>query len=106
MGMLLLLAGLLAALSGGVKLRKRIRTSIGASTLARAEIAVGSLVVLGSGLGLATTPIAPVVVAATLLLVVVSAIDQGRRAAWTQRHRELSEETRLKNFLQGDGKRR
>jgi hypothetical protein len=106
MGMLLFLVGLLAALSGGVKLRKRIRTSIGASTLARAEIAVGSLVVLGSGVGLSTTPVAPVVVAATLLLVVVSAVDQGRRAARAQRHRELSEETRLKTFLQGDGKRR
>lgn len=106
MGMLLFLVGLLGAVSGGVKLRRRIRTSVGASALARAELAVGGLVVLGSGVGLSTTAFAPWVVAATLLLVVASAIDQGRRAARTQRHRELSEEKRLKTFLQGDGKRR
>ena len=37
MGMLLFLVGLLAALSGGVKLRKRIRASVGVSTLASLE---------------------------------------------------------------------
>jgi len=106
MGMLLFLVGLLAALSGGVKLRKRIRTSVGTSVLARVELAVGSLVVLGSGVGLSRTTLAPWVVAATLLLMVASAIDQGRRAARAQRHRDRSEEARLKTFLQGDGKRR
>jgi hypothetical protein len=104
--MLLFLVGLIAGLSGGVKLRKRIRASVGISSLAWAELAVGSLVVLGSGIGLSTTAFAPWVVAATVLLVVASAIDQGRRAARAQRDRELSEETRLKTFLQGDGKRR
>jgi hypothetical protein len=101
MGMLLFLVGLIAGLSGGVKLRKRIRASVGTSSLAWAELAVGSLVVLGSGIGLSTTVFAPWVVAATLVLVVASAIDQGRRAARAQRDRELSEQTRLKNFLQG-----
>lgn len=106
MGMLLFLVGLLAGLSGGVKLRRRIRASVGISAVAWIELTVGSLVVLGSGLGLSTTPFAPWVVAATLLLVVVSAVHQGRRAARAQRDRELSEETRLKTFLQGDGRRR
>ncbi len=112
MGMLLFLVGLLAALSGGVKLRKRIRTALGVSPLARAEIIVGSLVVLGSGVGLSTTPFAPWVVGVTLGLVVASAIDQGRRAARVRRRRALSQEARLRTFLEsrtgsgGDGKRR
>ncbi|UCF39825.1 MAG: hypothetical protein JSW43_08750 [Gemmatimonadota bacterium] len=106
MGMLLFLVGLLAAVSGGVKLRKRIRTSVGTSALARVELAVGSLVVLGSGVGLSKTALAPWAVAATLLLMVASAIDQGRRATRAQRHRDRSEGARLKTFLQGDGKRR
>lgn len=106
MGMLLFLVGLLAAASGGVKLRKRIRSSVGASQLARVELVVGSLVVLGSGAGLSKTVFAPWVVAATLLLVVASAVDQGRLAARARRQRESSEEARLKTFLQGDGKRR
>ena len=53
MGVLLLLLGLLAAASGGFKLRPRVRLLLGYSSLAVAEVVLGALTIIGSGIGLA-----------------------------------------------------
>jgi hypothetical protein len=100
MGLLLFLVGLLAIVSGALKLRERMRTTLGASRLAPLEVIVGGSVVLGSGLGLSRTPVAPLVVAVTLGLVVASAVVQVRRAARLRKSREISEEERLQSYVE------
>ncbi|NIN10318.1 MAG: hypothetical protein GTN62_03230 [Gemmatimonadales bacterium] len=99
MGLLLLLVGLLAAISGGLKLRQRVRSTLGLSRLAVAELVVGVLVVLGSGLGLSRTGAGWWVVIPTLLLVFASSIHQGRRVVEHRKRRDRSEALRLELYL-------
>ncbi len=106
MGIVLFVLGLLAAASGGLKLRSRVRSLVGSSSLAVAETIVGVLTVLGSGMGLARVrPLAWAVVAVASGLIVASSVSLAREA---QRHRnraEASEAARLASYLQrGDGK--
>ena len=101
MGILLLLLGVLAAASGAVKLRSRVRSLVGSSPLAVVETVAGALTVLGSGAGLARVrPLAWTVVALVVGLIVVSSVAHLRAALHRREKREASEETRLKVYLQ------
>jgi hypothetical protein len=101
MGILLLVLGLLAAASGGLKLRVRTRSLVGMSRLAVAEVIMGALMVLGSGAGLARLrPTAWTAVVAVSGLIVLSAVMHVRRAARHQRQCEASEGERLKRYLE------
>jgi len=101
LGVLLFLLGLLAAASGGLKLRARVRSLLGISRLAVTETAVGVLTVLGSGVGLADVrPLAWAVVAVALLLIVVSSTAHVRKALRRREKREASEAERLASHLQ------
>jgi uncharacterized membrane protein len=100
MGLLLFLVGLLALLSGSLKLRERMRATMGFAPFAVSEVIAGALVVIGSGVGLARTPLAPWVAGLTLGVVLVSAVDQARRAARLRRSREMSEAERLQSYVE------
>ena len=101
MGVLLFLLGLLAAASGGLKLRSRVRSLQGISPLAVAETAMGALTVLGSGVGLADVrALAWVVVAVAAGLIAVSSTVHVRSALRRRGKREESEAERLATFLQ------
>ncbi len=100
MGLLLFLVGLLALVSGALKLRPRMRDALGTPPLAVAEVVAGALVVVGSAAGLSRTPVAPWVVAATLLLVVAAVVAQARRAGRWRRSREMSEAERLQSYVE------
>jgi hypothetical protein len=98
MGILLLLLGVLAGLSGALKLRARVRSLLGASPLAVAEVGAGALTVIGSGLRLARLrPLAWTVVVAVAVLVVLSTAAHARRVVRHQRARRASEEMRFKS---------
>jgi putative effector of murein hydrolase LrgA (UPF0299 family) len=100
-GILLFLLGLLAAASGGLKLRSRVRSLLGVSPLAVVETAVGVLTVLGSGVGLARVrPLAWVVVAVAAGLIAVSSTAHVRKALRRREKREASEAERLGSHLQ------
>lgn len=102
MGVLLFLLGLLAAASGGLKLRSRVRSLVGFSRLAVSETAFGVLTILGVGAGLARVrPLAWAVVAVAFLLIVVSSIVHVRDALRRREIREASEAERLANHLEG-----
>jgi hypothetical protein len=101
MGILLLLLGILAGLSGAVKLRGHARTGLGRPRLARAELVLGALLVLGSAAGLARArPLAWMAVALTAGAVAVSSVLHLRkwRAHW--RRRVESEGDRLEEYLE------
>ncbi len=101
MGVLLFLLGLLAAASGGLKLRSRVRSLHGISPLAVSETAIGVLTVLGTGVGLARMrPLAWAVVAVVLVLIGVSSIAHVREALRRGQKRESSEAERLASHLQ------
>ncbi len=101
MGVLLFLLGLLAAASGGLKLRSRVRSLVGFSSLAVFETAFGVLTILGVGAGLARVrPLAWVAVAVVFLLVAVSSIAHVRRALRRREIREASEAERLAKHLE------
>jgi hypothetical protein len=103
MGVLLMLVGLLTLMSGAVKLRGRIRSTVGYSPLAVVETLCGLVVLLGSGLGLSRIrPLAWSAVAVLLGLILVSTWTQIRRIAHRHKKRELSEEWRLKAYLLDD----
>jgi hypothetical protein len=100
-GILLFLLGLLAAASGGLKLRSRVRSLLGTSQLAVVETAVGVLTVLGSGVGLARVrPLAWAVVAVVSGLIVVSSVSHVRKVRWRRKRAEASEAARLASHLQ------
>ncbi len=100
MGVLMILVGLLGLASGGFKLRKRVRQTIGRSPLAKVEAIAGILTLSGSGLGLsAVRPLAWLMVATTLVLTIVSTWVQARLVAQYVRKREESEALRLKTYL-------
>ena len=97
------LLGLLAAASGGLKLRSRVRSLQGMSRLAVAETAVGVLTLLGSGVGLARVrPLAWAVVAMVFSLIVVSSSAHVRKALRHRERREASEAARLASHLAAD----
>ena len=101
MGVLLILLGVLAAASGGLKLRARVRSLQGISRLAVAETAVGVLTVLGSGVGLGRVrPLAWAVVVVAFLLIVVSSTAHVRKALRRRERWEASEAERLASHLQ------
>ena len=101
MGVLLFLLGLLAAASGGLKLRSRVRSLVGFSPLAVSETAMGVLTILGAGAGLARVrPLAWAVVAVAFLLIVVSSIVHVREALRRREVREASEAERLASHLE------
>ena len=100
MGILLLLLGILAAASGGVKLRGHARTGLGRPPLAKSEIVLGALLILGSAAGLARTrPLAWTGVGLTAAAVLVSSALHLK--TWRQhwRRRRASEESRLAKYL-------
>jgi uncharacterized membrane protein YjfL (UPF0719 family) len=99
MGLLLYLVGLLALISGVHKLRKRIRAGSAASATAIAEVAVGAGVVLASAAGVSRTPAAPWVVAAALVVVLVSLYTQVRRAVLIRNQQLESEAERLEQHV-------
>ena len=103
MGVLLILLGLLAASSGALKLRARVRSLQGISRLAVAETAVGVLTVLGAGVGLGSVrPLAWAVVAVAFVLIVVSSTAHVRKALWRRERRDASEAERLASHLAAD----
>ena len=103
MGILLLLIGLLAVTSGAFKMRERVRSYFGRSSLAFAEIVGGVLTIIASGAGLSRLrPAAWTVVAVVLALVVVSSSAHARRAARHRKRRKQSEEARLETYVQSD----
>ncbi|MEE8191434.1 MAG: hypothetical protein V3T74_01730 [Gemmatimonadales bacterium] len=100
MGLLLFLVGLLALVSGTLKLRQRMRATMGLSAFAVVEVVAGALVVIGSGVGLSRTALAPWAVGLTLAVVFASAADQARRAARLRRSQEMSEAERLQSYVE------
>ncbi len=101
MGVLLFLLGLLAAASGGLKLRSRVRSTVIISPLAVSETACGVLTIIGVGVGLARMrPLAWAVVAVAFLLIVVSSIVHVREAMRLREVREASEAERLASHLE------
>jgi len=95
MGILLFLIGVLAAASGGLKLRGRSR-QFAHRALATGEIAVGALVVLGSGVGLARLrPLAWTAVAAAVAVMSISSAVHLSRVLDAHRRRAASEGERL-----------
>lgn len=100
MGILLLVVGLLGLASGGLKLRGRVRETLGYSPLAVAEAVVGAITLTGSGIGLARArPLAWTLVAVTLVLTVLSTWAHARLVGRYVKKREESEALRLKAYL-------
>lgn len=108
MGLLLYLVGLLALVSGFTKLRRAARSGPGRSSLAVAEMAVGTTVVLASALGLARSRFATVTVVVTVLLVIGSLSEHMRRSLQSMRGQLGSEAERLERHIvrakQADGR--
>lgn len=104
MGILLWVVGALALVSGGLKLRTRVRTTVGTSRLAVWETVVGALTVVGSGAGLARVrPLAWTAVVVSFGIMAVSLVAHVRRTARLHRSREESAESRLRRYV-GNGR--
>ena len=104
MGILLLLVGLLGLGSGGLKLRKRFRSLNGPSPLASLETVAGALAIIGASMGLSRSrPIAWMLVAGTLALIVVSTAAQVRLTVRDRRRQKASEGERLRSYLRSRG---
>lgn len=104
MGILLLLLGLLSVLSGSFKLRAHVRSLLGRSSLAVAEIAAGAITIIGSGIGLSRVrPLAWAVVLGVSGLILLASVVHVRTYMSHQRQREASGEARLRSFLNADG---
>jgi hypothetical protein len=102
MGILLLLLGLLAVVSGAFKQRARVRKLVGRS-LAVAETTVGALTVIGSGLGLSRVrPLAWTVVGGVSGLILLASVVHVRRSMRLREEQEASEGARLKSYLGPD----
>lgn len=105
MGLLLFLVGLLALASGALKLRPRSRAVIGVSALAVAEVVVGALTVVGSGLGLARIrPAAWTAVLLALAFTAAATVVVVRRVLCDHGRREASEAARLRRYLESRGR--
>ena len=100
MGVLLILVGLLACVSGGLKMRGRVQDTIGRSPLAIGEAVTGAIALLGSGMGLSRVrPLAWTVVVLAIGLTLVSTWTHARQVARYVKRQETSEALRLKAFL-------
>ncbi|KPJ95691.1 MAG: hypothetical protein AMS18_02465 [Gemmatimonas sp. SG8_17] len=101
MGLVLFLIGLLAVVSGGCKLRGRVNTLLGRSSLAIAETVLGSVTVISSGLGLSRVrPLAWLVVSAVLGLTLIASWVHVRRVVQYRRQREGSVGVRLRAHVE------
>ena len=101
MGILLLLLGILGAVSGGLKLRQRVRSRAESSMLATAETAAGALAIIAAGAGLARTrPLAWTLVAGVIALILLSSLSHVRGTLRQRQRREASEGERLRSYLQ------
>lgn len=101
MGILLLLLGTLAVLSGAVKLRGHARTGLGRPPLARSEIVLGALMIVGSAAGLARAR--SIAWAAVLLTTGAVAVSSALHLQKWRRHwrrRVESEGDRLEAYLE------
>lgn len=100
MGILLLLLGVLAAASGGLKLRARVRSLLGRSPFAVAEVWAGLVAIITSGLGLSRLrPLAWIVVLSLSGLIVTASALHIRSYIDLERRRQASREARLQTFL-------
>ena len=100
MGVLLILVGLLACVSGGLKMRGRVQEIAGRSPIALGEIAVGVIALVGSSLGLSRVrPLAWTVVVLAIGLTLASTWMHARLVSRYVKRREASEGMRLKAFL-------
>lgn len=100
MGILMMLVGLLAVASGGLKLRGRVLSTIGRSPAAVGELTVGAIALLGSVAGLSRVrPLAWTVVLAAIGLTLASTWAHARLVAQYVKKREESEALRLKAYL-------
>lgn len=105
MGILLLLLGLLAVLSGGFKLRAHVRSLLGRSSLAVAEIAAGTATVIGSGIGLSRVrPLAWGAVFGVATLILVASAAHIRSYLRHRQKRLASTEARLRSYLDADSR--
>ena len=100
MGILLLLVGLLGVTSGAVKIRARVRSTIGLLPMGIAEWLIGTVAVVGSAVGLsAIRPVAWTVVVLTIGLIFTSTFVHVRRVGHYMKKREQAEALRLKTYL-------
>lgn len=108
MGILVLLVGLLALVSGGFKRWRRSRVPSGALRLATLEVALGAVTIIASGLGVGRfRPLAWTLVAAAFGVVLLSSATHLRAVLAAQRRRSASEGERLRRFVErrGNGER-
>lgn len=104
MGVLMMLVGLLGLASGGLKLRTRVRHTMGHSRLAIVETLIGAFTLVGSGIGLSRArALAWLAVLATLTLIFVSNWAHARRVRRLVAKRKESEALRLETFLHTSG---
>lgn len=108
MGILLLVLGLVAAVSGAVKLRRGARERFGTGPLALAEVVVGVVLVLGSGAGVGgVRPLAWSLVACGAAAILLSGTAHLRAGARASRERRASEGERFRRYVArgdaGDG---
>lgn len=100
MGILLWVVGALALVSGGLKLRTQVRSTVGTSRMAVWEAVVGAITVVGSGAGLARVrPLAWTAVVVSFGIMAVSLVAHVRRTARLHRSREESAESRLRRYV-------
>jgi len=100
MGVLLIIVGLLACVSGGFKMRGRVLEMVGRSPTAVGEIAIGAIALVGSSIGLSRArPLAWTVVVLAIGLTLVSTWKHARLISRYVKRREASEALRLKAYL-------
>ena len=100
MGILLMLVGLLGVSSGGLKMRERVRSTVGQSPLAIVEIVFGVLTLAGAGVGLARArPFAWILVVSTLVMTLSSTWAHVRLVSRYVEKRRQSEAMRLRTYL-------
>jgi hypothetical protein len=100
MGILLMLVGMLGVSSGGLKMRGRVRATVGQSPLAIIEMVFGVLTLAGAGVGLARARLfAWMLVALTLVMTLSSTWAHVRLVSRYVKKRRQSEALRLKTYL-------
>ena len=100
MRILLLVLGLLAMASGGLKFRDRIRTRIGTSPFSLGELGLGGIAGILAISGADPTPMHSGVAGLTVIAMIFAGIHQSRLAAAFQHRRDVSESHRLKRFVE------
>lgn len=99
MRLLLLVLGVLALATAGLKLQDRVRSRIGTSPFALGEIVVGIAACLVASLVSDPGPLHASAAVASVLIIIISAVHQGRLTSAFSRRREQSEARRLKQFM-------